>query len=271
WRDFVTYAPTIHALSGLTYLTNPPGRRDIGPGLSLNDHVSGLAGALAALEALEARRRTGQGTLVDLSQLEVGAYLAGPAYLDLFANGREAQPAGNRDPFEDVVPNEVYRCRGDGWLAITARDDRDWRRLYETIGDVTLAEDARLAEVEGRRLYRALIDDRLGRWCAAQDANGAMRRLQAAGVPAGVIQDAGMMTDADEQLGPAGRAWFIEVVHPVHGSHLIDRFPGRFSAAPTDAYAPAPVFGQHTFEVYRDLLGFSDEQIAAAIGDGLFT
>ncbi|MGE3600142.1 MAG: CoA transferase, partial [Dehalococcoidia bacterium] len=42
WRDFVTYAPTIHALSGLTYLTNPPGRRDIGPGLSLNDHVSGL-------------------------------------------------------------------------------------------------------------------------------------------------------------------------------------------------------------------------------------
>jgi crotonobetainyl-CoA:carnitine CoA-transferase CaiB-like acyl-CoA transferase len=128
WRDFVTYAPTIHALSGLTYLTNPPGRRDIGPGLSLNDHVSGLAGALAALEALEARRRTGRGTLVDLSQLEVGAYLAGPAYLDLLANGREAHPQGNRDPFDDFVPNEIYRCRGDGWLAITARDDQDWRR-----------------------------------------------------------------------------------------------------------------------------------------------
>ncbi|MGE0544110.1 MAG: CoA transferase, partial [Dehalococcoidia bacterium] len=197
WRDFVTYAPTIHALSGLTYLTNPPGRRDIGPGLSLNDHVSGLAGALAALEALEARRRTGRGTLVDLSQLEVGAYLAGPAYLDLLANGRAAQPQGNRDPFEDVVPNEVYRCRDDGWLAITARDDHDWRRLCAAIGDPTLIEDRRLTAVEGRRMHRALVDDRLARWCAEQDADAAMRRLQTAGVPAGVIQDAGTMTAAD--------------------------------------------------------------------------
>lgn len=270
WRDFVTYAPTIHALCGLTYLTNPPGRRDIGLGLSLNDHVSGLAGALAALEALEARRRTGRGTLVDLSQLEAGTYLAGPAYLDLLANGRAAQPQGNRDPFEDAVPNEVYRCRGDGWLAITARDDQDWRRLCQAIDDPTLEGDGRLAGIEGRRAHRAVVDERLARWCAGQDAAAAMRRLQAAGVPAGMIADAATMTDADEQLGPEGRAWFTEVVHPVHGPHLVDRFPGRFSAASLDDYAPAPVFGQHTFAVYRELAGLSDEQIAVGIADGLF-
>jgi crotonobetainyl-CoA:carnitine CoA-transferase CaiB-like acyl-CoA transferase len=271
WRDFVTYAPTIHALSGLTYLTNPPGRRDIGPGLSLNDHVSGLAGALAALEALEARRRTGTGTLVDLSQLEVGTYLAGPAFLDLLANAREAHPQGNRDPFDDFVPNEVYRCRGEDWLAITARDDEEWRLLCETVGDATLADDPCLARVEGRRRQRALIDDRLAHWCAGRDANEAMRRLQAAGVPAGIIQNARTMTEADEQLGPAGRDWFTDVTHPIRGPHPIDRFPGRFSRTPLETYAPAPLFGQHTFDVYRDLLGFSDEQIAEAIGDGLFT
>jgi benzylsuccinate CoA-transferase BbsF subunit len=98
-----------------------------------------------------------------------------------------------------------------------------------------------------------------------------MRRLQAAGVPAGVIQNACTMTEADEQLGPDGRAWFTEVVHPVHGAHPIDRFPARFSVASIDPYTPAPVFGQHTFEVYRELAGLSDEQIAEAIGDGLFT
>ena len=79
------------------------------------------------------------------------------------------------------------------------------------------------------------------------------------------------MSEADEQLGPAGRAWLTEVVHPVLGAHSIDRFPGRFSAVPLDPYAPSPVFGEHTFEVYRELLGLSDEQIAEAIGDGLFT
>ncbi len=51
WSDFVTFAPTIHALTGLTYLTNPAGRHDLGYGFSLTDHLSGLAGALAALEA----------------------------------------------------------------------------------------------------------------------------------------------------------------------------------------------------------------------------
>jgi crotonobetainyl-CoA:carnitine CoA-transferase CaiB-like acyl-CoA transferase len=267
----VTYAPTVHALSGLTYLTNPSGRRDIGLGLSLNDHVSGLAGALAALEALEARRRTGKGTLVDLSQLEVGTYLAGPAYLDLLANAREAHPQGNRDPFDDFVPNEVYRCRGEDWLAITARTDHEWRLLCEAIGDTELKDDPRLAGVEGRRLKCAHIDERLASWCTEQDADAAMRRLQAAGVPAGIIQNARTMTEADEQLGPAGRDWFTEVTHPVRGRHPVDRFPGRFSRTPLDTYAPAPVFGEHTFDVFRDLLGFSDEQIAEAIGDGLFT
>src|SRR5439155_19295325 len=93
WRGFVTYAPTIHALCGITHLTGFPGERDIGMGFSFNDHASGLAGALAALEALEARRRTGRGRFIELSQLEVGTYCLGPAFVDLLNNGREAQPA----------------------------------------------------------------------------------------------------------------------------------------------------------------------------------
>src|ERR1043165_6922727 len=60
WKDFVTFAPTIHALTGLTYLTNPPEEHLLGYGFSLTDHLSGLAGALAALEGVEHRDRTGE-------------------------------------------------------------------------------------------------------------------------------------------------------------------------------------------------------------------
>ena len=59
WSKMITYAPTIHALCGLTYLSNPPDRRDVGPGFSLNDHAAGLCAATAVLSAIEARRRTG--------------------------------------------------------------------------------------------------------------------------------------------------------------------------------------------------------------------
>jgi crotonobetainyl-CoA:carnitine CoA-transferase CaiB-like acyl-CoA transferase len=268
WRDFVTYAPTIHALSGLTHLTGQPGQDDIGHGLSYNDHASGLAGALAALEALEARRRTGQGQFVDLSQYEVGVYTLGPGYVDFQNNGREAQPAGNRDPFEDVVPNEVYRCRGDEWLAISARDDEEWRRLCTAIGDSRLTDDPRLAAVEGRRELRALVDERIAAWALAQDAEEAMRLLQAAGVPAGMVQTARDLATRDEQL--AARGWLAAVEHPLLGRRPVDRFPARFEATPLGPSTAAPVFGQQTFEVYHELLGLSDEQIAEAIGEGLF-
>jgi crotonobetainyl-CoA:carnitine CoA-transferase CaiB-like acyl-CoA transferase len=267
WRDFVSYAPTIHALCGLTALTNRPGERDCGFGFSYNDHASGLAGALAVLEALHARGRTGRGQFVDLSQLEVGVYLAGPSFLDYLANGREAVATGNRDAFADYVPNEVYRCGDGGWLALTARDDGEWRRLAAVVGDPVLA-DPLLATVEQRRARRAEIDPRLSAWAETQRAEAVMRRLQAAGVPAGVVQTAAEMAGDDEQL--AARDWRTRVPHPVHGTIEIDRFPARFDGLPPPPPAAAPLFGEHTFAVYAELAGMTDEEIAAGIGEGLF-
>ena len=154
WKDFVTFAPTVHALCGLTALTGPEGRMDCGPGVAINDHVSGLAGAVLLLAGLEARRRTGRGQHIDLSQFEVGTYLAGPALVDWIANGREATSIGTRDPFDDPVPNDTVPV-GDGrWLAVTARDDDDWRRLAPLLdaGDGLETVDARRqAARRGRR------------------------------------------------------------------------------------------------------------------------
>ncbi len=268
WRDFVTYAPTIHALCGLTYLTNPPERKDIGMGFAFTDHTSGLSGALAVLEALEARRRTNRGQRIDLSQLEVGAYLVGPAYADFLNNAREAHPIGNQDAFADYVPNNVYRCLNDEWLAITARNDQEWQRLCETIGAHDLTRDRRMASVEGRQFHRAAVDTAIGAWAVRQEADQAMRQLQAAGVPAGKVQNMRDCTERDEQL--AARQWLVEVENKLLGRHQLDSFPAIFSETPLGPYEPSPFFSEHSFEVYKELLGMSEEEIAAAISDGLF-
>ena len=111
WSKMITYAPTIHALCGLTYLSNPPDRRDVGPGFSLNDHAAGLCAALAVLSAVEARRATGEGQHIDIAQMETGTYLIGPAVLDYLTNGREAHPIGNADAFGAVVPERGLPLR----------------------------------------------------------------------------------------------------------------------------------------------------------------
>lgn len=268
WRDFVTYAPTIHALCGLTYLTNPPERQDIGLGCAFTDHLSGLSGALALLQALEARRRTRVGQRIDLSQLEVGAYLVGPAFADLLSNGREARPQGNQDAFCDYVPNNVYRCLNNEWLALTCRDDTEWAHLCQTITHPTLGSDTRFTSIEGRRTHRDKIDHTLSVWAAQQNAEQAMRQLQTVAVPAGKVCTMKDLTERDEQL--AARQWLVEVENKLLGRHQLERFPATFSNA-TLNYTPSPFLGEHNFEVYKELLGMSDEEIAIAIGEELFS
>lgn len=268
WKDFVTFAPTIQALCGITYLTNPPRRSDVGYGFAMTDHLSGLAGALALLEALLVRDRTGKGQPIDLAQLEIGAYLVGPAFVDFLSNGREQHPRGNADPFADFVPNEVYRCQGGEWLAITVRSDREWVSLCHAIGRLDLAADRRLFTVEGRRAARAEIDALLSAWAAAEGGEKAMRRLQRAGIAAGIVQTARHWVERDEQL--AARRWFREVEHPLYGKLPVDAFPGKFGLTPLEAYRPAPLFSEHNFEVYPELLSMTEAEIAEAVADGLF-
>ena len=112
WRDYVTFAPTVHALCGLTALTGPEGRLDCGPGVALNDHVSGLAGALAAARRARGAPAHGRGQHIDLSATR-GRHLPrrpGPAGL---ARQRTRGRVRRRraTAFSDPVPNDVVPWR----------------------------------------------------------------------------------------------------------------------------------------------------------------
>jgi crotonobetainyl-CoA:carnitine CoA-transferase CaiB-like acyl-CoA transferase len=270
WSKMITYAPTIHALCGLTYLSNPPDRLDVGPGFSLNDHAAGLCSVVAVLAAVEARRRTGEGQHIDIAQMETGTYLIGPAVLDLLANKREAHPIGNADPFGEWCPNEVYRCGDQHELAITCRTDDDWQRLCETVawGMADLADDPDLATAARRIARSEEIDARLRQWCSNRTAAQAAAALQGNGVPAGKVQDGGDLM-ADPQL--VARDFWRSNDHAVFGPRPYDRFPAIWSTSDLEPYLLSGAYiGEHNFEVYRDLAGMSEDDIAVGMGDGLF-
>jgi crotonobetainyl-CoA:carnitine CoA-transferase CaiB-like acyl-CoA transferase len=257
WSNLVTYAPTIHALSGLTYLSNPPGRGDVGPGFSLNDHAAGLSAAFSVLAALEARARTGAGQHVDISQMETGAYLIGPALIDFLVNGREAHPVGNQDPFDGVAPNDCFRAADGRWLAVSCRDDDEWTRLLDAIG------------VDGQGTRREEGDPLVAAWAATVPAASGQDLLQRAGVPAGVVQDASDLMD-DPQL--VARDLWHRVDHAVFGERPYDRFPALWSEMDLHPYVPPPSYvGEHNFEVYVELAGLDEVEIAEGMADGLFS
>jgi crotonobetainyl-CoA:carnitine CoA-transferase CaiB-like acyl-CoA transferase len=268
WSNVLSYAPTVHALCGLTYLTNPADRRDVGCGFSLNDHAAGFVAATEILAALEARRRTGLGQRIDLAQLEVGSWLITPAILDLLANGRVTEPDGNADPFAVHAPNDTYRCGDDRWVAVSVDDDA-WPRLCALAGRADLVADDALRRAVGRLARRDELDRLVGDWCAARSAAAAMEQLQAAGVAAGVVQDAADLLD-DPQHRDRG-FWRRFDEHPLFGPRPYDRFPARWSTTDLEPYRRAPVFGEHNDEVWGELCGLDPAEVADGVADGLFS
>ena len=257
WERFVTYAPTVHALCGLTALTGPEGDDGCGPGIAFNDHVSGLIGATLLLAALHHRDATGEGQHVDVSQLEIGTWLTGPAIVDHLVTGREARAAGNRDAWTDHLVNDVFLCADGDWLAVTVDEADDDRReaLAGVVGPIAGPHDAPGA---------------VARWAATIGASAATDALQAAGIAAGRVQTNRHLVEDDPQL--AARRWLVDLDSEMVGHQQTDRHPARWFDGADEIdlpYGPSAYLGQHDFEVYGQLLGWDDVAVAEAMGDGL--
>lgn len=271
WSDFVTYAPTIHAISGLTSLTGVPGREDVGIGYSYNDHQAGLHGAFAVLAALERRRRTGRGQRIDISQFEVGVNFSGPSLMDLFVNGRGAKATGNKLPYDEAAPHNVYRCasrQGEGlvherWIAIACMQEAHWQALKRVMGNPAWAEDPAFSSMTDRCAHADALDAHLSTWTADRDDYELMAGLQAAGVPAGVVQNGADLVEQDPELGRRDFCHKIEDVHPNIGQTWCDRLPLHFEKTPCDEYQRVRVLGEDNEAVLRDWLSLSDDEISA--------
>ena len=278
WSNFVTYAPTIHALAGLTYLTGVPGRQDIGIGYSYNDHCAGLHGACAILAAVEARRHTGRGQRIDMSQFEVGVNLLGPTLLDYFANGRAAQPSGNKLPYDLAAPHNCYPCAGaasdavadERWVAIACLSDAQWQALRAVMGDPEWAGDPVLETAAGR-VADTDLDGRIAQWTRTLTATEVMVRCQDAGVPAGVVQTGADLGDHDPQLRHNGFLAEFEEPHPGPGTVYVDRLPIYYEATPCDVYRRARRIGEDNAAVLADWLGLPEADVRRGEEDGFLT
>ena len=270
WSSYVTYAPTVHALAGLTHLTGVPGRSDIGIGFSYNDHMAGLHGAFALLAALESRRSTGRGQSIDMSQFEVGVTFSGPALLDYFANGNAAEPVANDAPWDRIAPQGCYPCAGeDRWIAIAIETDEQWRSLAAAMGNPEWATDDGLSNAESRWQQRRELDKRIAEWTAPQERYHLMERLQAANIPAGAVQTGQDLTQSDPQLKHSKMHFPYSDEHPTLGPLKGDRLVPRFSKTPPPAYHRPEVFGESNATALQDWLGWTAEETATSEADGL--
>ena len=270
WKEYVSYGQTLQTWCGLTYLTGFPDTDPSGPASAYSDATAGMAGAQAVLLALIHRARTGEGQWIDLSQLEALSSIMGPLYLELSANGREGNVSrtGNRLPHGGGAPHGAYRCKGeDRWVAITVFTNDQWEAFRRAAGDPVWAREDRFATIEGREQHADDLDRLVETWTAGLSPREVMDRLQAVGVPAGVVQS-GSDLASDPQLLERG---FFRGVPDARGEpQVIESAPYKLSRTPGGARRAAPEFGEHQDYVLRDILGMSDDELADAAIAGAF-
>ena len=260
------YGSLAAALAGFYSLTGWPDREPAMIYGAYTDFVAHYFATSAVLAALDHKRRTGQGQHVDLSQLEASLHFLAPEILDFMANGRVPPSRGNADAV--AAPHGVYPCAaagGERWCAITCETDAEWRALVVALGAPEWARDAGLAEAAGRKAREAELDARLAAFTATEEAGALAARLQAASVPAGMVQSC-----ADLHLDPqlARRIAFPLVDHPEMGRTPYETWAFRLGRDPAPPRR-APLLGEHTEEVLTELLGLSREEIARLTAAGI--
>jgi crotonobetainyl-CoA:carnitine CoA-transferase CaiB-like acyl-CoA transferase len=242
----------------------------MGLGTNYPDYVINPGHTLIAiLAALRHRQKTGKGQCIELAQIESVVSALAPAVMDYTANGNLQTRAGNRVP--NAAPHGAFRCQDieingekhDRWVAIAVHDDAAWRALVDAIGSPAWATDARFATHDGRKQHEDDLEAQINEWTREQSAEDVMEKLQAKGVPAGVVQNSRDVHDLDPHLQE--RKYYEYIEHPETGVMAHDGAPFRLSKTPGSLRTPAPCLGEHNEFVCKEILGLTDEEIAEAL------
>ena len=246
------------ALAGFYGLTGWEDGVPCSPGLAYTDTIAPRFLTATLLAAIDHHRRTGEGSYIDLSQLEASIHFLAPEILAIQTTDQRFTRNGNRSP--DVAPQGAYPCAGeDEWIAIAVESDAQWQSLRSLLGDPEWALDGKLDSADGRIDSHDLIDKHLATWTQVLAPIDAMERLSSAGIPAGHVQRSSDLLE-DPQYRHRGFYRYLE-----HGEMGWVPYSGhqyQISGYNHGPRSPAPLIGEASFEILTESFGLDDEQVA---------
>jgi crotonobetainyl-CoA:carnitine CoA-transferase CaiB-like acyl-CoA transferase len=239
-RDLPGYDLLLQAMGGLMSVTGEAGEsgRPLKVGAALVDMICGLYLASAVLAALHARERSGEGQRVEVSLMEsvlAGLLNQGAGYLNA---GVVPVRMGNRHP--SIAPYETFATRS-GDIAIAAGNDAIFARLAAALELPGLERDTRFATNAARLEHRDELAGAIEQALEREDAATWTERLNAAGVPAGTVNDIAGAYALAERLG-------LDPVAEVEGVRSA-RSPMRLAGTPAVTRRRPPRLGEHDAEL----------------------
>ncbi len=258
------YDGVVQAMGGIMSITGQKGGKPTRVGPSVGDITAGLFTAIGILAAVNHRNETGEGQKVDVAMLDCQVAILENALARFFATGVSPKPAGNRH--SSIVPFEPFETN-DGEIMVAVGNDNLWNKFCKEMDLMHLVDDPKFKTNPDRSdnydelrpiIAQAMLGDSTMSWYG---------RLTEAGVPCGPINNIEMITK-DEQV--ASREMIVDVDHPVAGKTSIPGIPIKMSKTMGSIRKAAPLLGEDTEEILKELLGHTDEEIQKYKDEGIF-
>ena len=254
------------ALGGCTDLTGFPDRGPAPCHGAYVDYITARLMPSLILAAIDYRRRTGKGQFIDDSILENTAYFFALPVMDYVINGRVWNRMGNRHPY--ACPHGAFRCHGDDrWVAIAVFTEEEWQAFCGVLGRPEWTKDSRFSTFWERKRNEDELEKLLEAWTVNHTAEQVETLMQAAGVPAGVVESTkDLFSDPQLQF----RVTFRELNHKTMGPILRVGPASRFSRTTDVQFAP-PILGEHNSFVLGEILHLSEDEISDLYAEGAIT
>lgn len=253
------------SMGGLRYVCGDPSAPPSRMGISIGDSLAATFACIGALSALHHRERTGEGQVVDSAIYESVLNMMESLVTEYDKTGYIRERQGSILP--NVAPSNVYPTKDDNMILIAANQDTVFKRLTEAMGRPDLAEDERYITHVARGAQQKELDDIISAWTRTINSGELEKMMEEYGIPSGKIYRAPeMLEDAHFKARDA----IIKTMHPKFGELRMQNVAPKLSVTPGSVRTPGPELGQHNEEIYKGLLGYTDERIAELTASGIF-
>ena len=256
YKDYPALDIIIQAISGHMAITGERGRPPARVGIPLADLSGGIFACKGILAALFDRERTGAGRRVELSMFDAMLNLTSYMGTMWLTNGELPEPPGSGHDY--TVPWQAFAVK-DGYVVVATREESFWRKLCGVLEHPGLADDPRYATNAARVEHRATLVPLLESVFLTRTVDDWLERLRAARVPAAPVNH---FDRAFAEPPVAEREMIVEYEHPEAGKVRLPGNPIKMSGVGPTISNPAPLLGEHTESVLREVLSLTPEAIA---------
>ena len=257
------YDLIVQGMGGLMSITGFDAEHPVKVGSSVADIFAGIFTTIGILAALESRRKTGRGQMVDVAMLDCLVATLENALARYECTGKVPVPIGNAHP--SIAPFATLPT-ANGFINVAVGNDVLWGRFCDICNISDLKEDSRFVDNMNRIGNWNELKPILESVFQKKSTEEWMTLLGDAQIPVGPIYNIEQVVN-DPQV--KAREMIVSMEHPIAGSIRVPGFPIKFSDTPGGIASVAPLLGEHTAEIFGKYLSLSEEDIASLKEEGV--